>query len=454
MPHTFTLDPPKPHGRKQALIMQAFLHPGLEEIFVANGTKWGKTISASTGIVVAAVQKPRSIFRWCAPIYSQSKIGLSYCRQLLPPAPHTDINMSGLEIKIPSLQSAIQFYHTQNPVSLEGYGIHGYVFDEAAKMKEDAYASAKTTVTVTRGTMIFISTPYGKNWFYRKCMEAKEEMDRARFEKRMPKKLFITAPTSDNPHVPRESIEAAKRSLSARLFRQFFEASFEDEGSVFTDYHDCVYTDPLDIYGDNQVWTYEGSKERTVVVGVDWAKTLDYCVFIAIDLESRKVVGFQRFHKQPYTEAIRRLIIFTRKFKSCEAVYHDKTGVGQAIDDQLSFTDLNFVGINFTNASKAEMVNRLITAFEQKSLMIPKWPTLLHELETFEVEASEIGTLRYGAAGSGHDDTIAALMLAHSALLHYAERQQDLTFLEDIKPQALSAMEQYYQGLNADDDQG
>lgn len=452
MSQRFIIDPPKPHGAKQALIMQAFLHPGLEEIWVACGTKFGKTISASTAIVAAACKKRKAVWRWVAPIYTQSKIGLSYCRQILPPPPHIDINMSGLELKIPALDSMVQFYHAQNPVALEGYGISGYVFDEAAKMKEDAYASAKTTVTVTRGTMVFISTPYGKNWFHRKCVEAREEMERARFEKRMPKKIFITAPTSENPHVPRESIESARRSLSARLFRQFFEASFEDEGSVFTDFRECIFTDELDVYGDSQQWLYETHKECRVVVGVDWAKTLDYCVFIAIDLDTRKVVGVQRFHKEPYTEAIRRLIIFTRKFKACEAVYHDKTGVGQAIDDQLAFTDLNFVGINFTNASKAEMVNRLITAFEQKSIMIPHWPTLLQELESFEVQATEIGTLRYCAAGSGHDDTIAALMLAHSALLHYADTQTDLQFLEDLQPQALTAMEAYYQGLNADDE--
>lgn len=432
--------------------MQAFLHPEIEEIWVANGTKWGKTISASTGLVTAALQKPRSIMRWVAPIYNQSKIGFSYCRQILPPPPHVSLNMSGLEIKIPSNDSALQFYHAQNPVSLEGYGISGYVFDECAKIKEDAYASAKTTVTVTRGTMLFVSTPFGKNWFYRKCMDAKEEMERARFEKRTPKKLFITAPTADNPHVPRESIEAARRSLSARLFRQFFEASFEDEGSVFTDYRQCICTPELDIYGDDQTWTAEKADEATVVIGVDWAKTLDYCAFIAIDTTTRRVVGFRRFHKQPYTEAIRRLILFTRKFKATEAVYHDKTGVGQAIDDQLAFTDLNFVGINFTNASKAEMVNRLITAFEQKSLEIPAWPTLLHELESFEVEATEIGTLRYAAAGSGHDDTVAALMLAHSALLEYADKLSDLTFIEDLKPQALTQMEAFYQRLGDDDD--
>jgi len=120
---TFIIDPPKPHGRKQALIMQAFLHPGLEEIWVANGTKWGKSISAATGLVTAAISKPNSIMRWVAPIYSQSKIGMSYCRKILPPEPYVNINLSGMEAKITGNHSRIQFYHAQNPVSLEGYGI-------------------------------------------------------------------------------------------------------------------------------------------------------------------------------------------------------------------------------------------------------------------------------------------------------------------------------------------
>lgn len=432
--------------------MQAFLHPGVEEIYVACGTKWGKTISASTAIVAGMVAKPRSVFRWVAPIYTQSKIGLAYCKTILPPPPHVSLNLSEMEIKLPSTNAMIQFYHAQNPVSLEGYGINGYVFDESAKIKEDAYASAKTTVTVTKGTMMFVSTPYGKNWFYRKCMDAADEMARAKYEGRIPKQIFITAPTADNPHVPRESIEAARKALAPRLFRQFFEASFEDEGSVFTSYRQCVYTPELDLYGDDQAWFDDSSKKSTVVIGADWAKTLDYCVFIAVDLETRKIVGFQRFHKQPYTEAIRRLVLFSRKFGGCDAVYHDKTGVGMAIDDQLAYTDLNYRGITFTNASKAEMVNRLITAFEQRSILIPAWPTLLSELEGFEVHSSEIGTLRYAASGNGHDDAVCALLLAHSALMDYAERQNDLQFLEDIKPQALSELETLYQRLSDDDD--
>lgn len=429
--------------------MQAFFHPILEEIWVANGTKWGKTISASTAIVSAALEKPRNTMRWVAPIYNQSKIGWEYCRKILPPAPHVNVNLSGLEIKIPAIDSRIQFYHAQNPESLEGFGIGGYVFDEAAKIKEDAYASAKTTVTVTRGTMVFISTPLGKNWFYRKCQQARLEMERAKFENRLPTKIFITAPTADNPHVPKEAIEAARRSLSARLFRQYYEASFEDEGTVFTNYLKCVYTPELNVYGDDQLWI--GDSEAEVVVGVDWAKTIDYVVFVAIDVASRKLVGFQRFHKVSYTEAIRRLVIFTRKFKSASVILHDKTGVGQAIDDQLAFTDLTYVGVNFTNALKAEMVNRLITSFEQERIFIPRWPTLLSELESYEVQSTDIGTLRYAAAGNGHDDCVSALLLAHRALIEYADNQTDIQFLEDLKPQSISELEAFYQGATDDE---
>lgn len=447
----FIIDPPAAHGPKQRLIMQTFLQPGVEEIWLACGTKWGKTISASAAIVNGVFSKPRSIFRWVAPYYSQSKIGWSYVKTILPPPPHVRLNHAGLQASVPSNGSAIQFYHAQNPVSLEGYGIAGYVFDEAAKMKEDVYSSAKTTVTVTRGPMLFISTPLGKNWFHKKCMEAADEMDRAKHEGRTPKKLFITAPTADNPHVPREAIESARRNLSARLFRQYYLAAFEDTGDVFPEYRQCVWTDELDLYGDSQKWLASGAREMSVVVGADWAKTVDYCVFTAIDLESRKVVGVQRFHRQAYTESIRSLVLFTRNFKSCEVVYHDKTGVGMAIDDQLAYTDLNYKGITFTNASKSEMVNRLVTAFEQQAVFIPNWKLLLNELDAFEVQVSSVGLLKY-AASSGHDDSVCSLLLAHSALLDYATTLSDIQYLEDLQPQPLSELSRLYQGLDDDDD--
>ena len=450
------ISPPKPHSVKQNLIMSAFMVPGITEIYVCSGSKFGKSISAAAGIANGIVSKQGALWRWVAPIYEQTKIGFSYCKDMLPPEPITKASAGNLEIYIPDIRSSIKFHHAGNPVSLEGQAVSGYVFDEAAKMKEEVYASAKTTRTVTRGPMLFISTPYGKNWFYRKCMEAKEEMARATFEKRMPTKIFITAPTSDNPFVPRQSIEEARAELPARLFRQYFLAEFVDDGSVFTGYQDCMDGTHIDLFGEHQHWFRNDADECDVVIGADWAKMTDWTVFFAISMTHgiARVVGFERFHRKTYTEAIRNLVRFSRRFKKVEVVYHDKTGVGVAIDDQLAFTDLNYVGINFTNQSKSEMVNRLMTAFEQKQIIIPKWNVLHSELDSFEVKVNATGSMSYNAANGSHDDTICALMLANQAALQYGDRNLEVKFLEDLpRANSTSTLSNYYNNIIDDYDE-
>ena len=182
----------------------------------------------------------------------------------------------------------------------------------------------------------------------------------------------------------------------------------------------------------------------------------DWTVFFAISMTHgiARVVGFERFHRKTYTEAIRNLVRFSRRFKKVEVVYHDKTGVGVAIDDQLAFTDLNYVGINFTNQSKSEMVNRLMTAFEQKQIIIPKWNVLHSELDSFEVKVNATGSMSYNAANGSHDDTICALMLANQAALQYGDRNLEVKFLEDLpRANSTSTLSNYYNNIIDDYDE-
>jgi hypothetical protein len=439
--------------------MEAFLHPGLQETWVACGTKFGKSLGASGGICNALVRKQRGLFRWVAPIYEQSKVGFEYCKRILPPEPHTKPNNSEMAIKIPDLDTLLRFFHAGKPTSLEGHGVHGYVFDEAAKMLEEVRSAAETTTTLTRGPKMFISTPLGKNWFYRGCMEAREEMIRARHEKRAPTKLFIRAKTEDNPFVPRESIEKARRELPARLFRQYYLAEFEDEGAIFPGYRACTDGPRLNLEGEHHIWFHDEAKNAEVVVGVDWAKSVDWTVFIAIDVKTRRVVGFERFHKRTYTEAIRQLVRFTRTFKELTIVYHDKTGVGAAIDDQLACTDLPFHGITFTNAWKSEAVSRLMTTVEQEGIILPDWPILMKEMDSFELKMTVHGKMQFSAPGGQTDDAVMALLLAHSALLHYGEQDVEVRFLEPFVdkdgkplPEVLTPLERFYKDLAEDED--
>jgi len=442
---------PAKHSLKQGVIMNALAIQGVTEVWVANGTKYGKTIAAATALCSQAPLRKQALYRWVAPIYMQAKIGYQYCSRMLPAEPHVKRHDGEPSLLFRGIDTRIQFFHGQRPESLEGEATHGNILDEAAKMREEVYAAVKTTTTVTRGKILLVSTPLGKNWFYKGCMSAKEEMVRAKHEGRQPTKLFINAPSTDNPAVSAAAIVEARKSLPDRLYRQFYLAEFVDDGQVFSGFRASQYG--LHLSFDNvqrQHWLHPEAKEMRVVLGVDWAKTRDWTVFIAIDTATRKVVGFLRFHNLPYTEAIRELVRFKRSFMEVDVCLHDKTGVGMAIDDQLAYTDIPYRGIVFTNTSKAEMVSRLITAFEQRALGIPAWDLMEAELDAFEVQASAMGRMQYSAPAGDHDDIVCALMLANSAFLE-SSGDDEVTYLEDLgKGMEPSALELYYTDLDDD----
>lgn len=402
--------------------MNCFFIPGLLEMWVACGTKFGKTFAASSAMSVYYPIKKQALMRWVAPIYTQSKIGFNYCRRILPPEPHVRANESSLTLYMPSNDSMIQFYHGQHPESLEGEATRANVLDEAAKMHENVYNSTKTTTTVTRGPILGISTPKGKNnWFYKKCMEAKDEMIRARFENRRPTKIFIHAPSACNPAVSQEIIEDARRSMPDRLWRQYYLADFISDGSVFSNVQACYCTDYQEL-NDQFMWLADDLSTQQVVVGVDWARNVDYTVFTAMSPKTRKVVALWRMRGVGYPAQIQRLKTFCQKFKECLTVWHDKTGVGVALDDMLSSTELPYHGITFTNASKNEMMVKLMLSFEEASIGIPQINSVVHELNDIEVKTTLTGLPTYSAPDGSTDDIVMSLALAHTAMLQHSER--------------------------------
>ena len=439
-------------------MMEAWFVDGLLELWCPCGTKFGKSLGASAGWAGKAAIQSSSLFRWVAPIYSQTKIGFKYAKMMLPG--DIDINKGEPSLTLKN-DSKLEFKSGKHPEDLEGEAVHGgYVLDECAKMQEQVYDSAKTTVTVTRAPICSYSTPKGKNWFYRKCMNAKDDMLWDIKHGRPPKKIFMTAPSIVNPAVTAEAVAEAKRSLPDRLFRQYYLAEFMDDGSVFVGFRECVrdVNTPID---DEMFWLREGHADMEVVIGVDWAKHSDYTVVTAIkysgDVNGRpekskipEVVGYLRFQGQTYTDAVRELVLFTRRFKKCGIVYHDKTGVGEAIDDLMARTELNFQGVTFTNASKSAMVNQLIMTFERKDIILPNWHDMLKELDSFEVTTSLSGNMKYAGATGSHDDIVCSLLLSHSAYQEYAGNTQ-IRFLDELPTTKLS-IDSFYKDLMEDSD--
>lgn len=439
--------PPEPHSAKQRLIMNAFRIPRLKKIYVACGTKFGKSISASACEATIALERPGTTWRWIAPIYDQARIGMDYFKKMLPPKPHTRFRDGAMEVLLPKVKSKIEFWHCKNPVSLEGAGIHGNIFDEAAKCPYDAVASAQTTVSFTFGPQMYISTPFGKNWFHRECMEAKAEMEWALKNGRKPTRVFINARTIDNPFVDPQVIKQARRDLPERLFRQFYLAEFIDDGQTFLGFRECIQGPEIEAFGAVQHWVSEKAKETEVIIGIDWAKKSDYTVMTAMDPQKGRpvLVGFMRFQGLGYVEALKELYNFAKKFKNVIIIKHDRTGVGEAIDDMLAQLGIPFEGVIFTNSSKSAMVNQLMMSFQTRSIELCNWPEMIKELEVYSVVTNDLGNARYSAPSGMHDDIVSSLMLANSAAQEYSS-DFTLHFLEDL-PKKKQTVESWYNDL-------
>jgi len=415
---------PPTHSPKQKLIGNFYRTPNTSDLWVACGTKFGKTLASSfclASIFPTRAHRGRRS-RWVAPIYTQTMIGFRYMRKMLPPAPDVEstegkpayIFMGG------DKDTAIEFLHGQNPEILEGEGPFKYVIDEAAKQKEAVYHSIKTTRTATKAQALWVSTPLGKNWFHERAMEAKAQMKWALKHGKIPKQLFITARTIDNPYIDKEQVEEARRTLPDRLFRQYYLAEFVSESNVFGNFRECLFPLVLPDWDKNerQRWVSENAHDRKVIIGADWAKVRDFTVFIALDVQTGRIVGFDRFRGLSYPEAIKQLSIFAGEYEETVNVRHDATGVGMAIEDLLNHLSLPNEPFVFTNEKKNYAVNSTIMAIQEKQIAIPMWRQLISELDSFEVAVTVTGRMSYNGVGE-NDDTVSALILAVSSYLEY-----------------------------------
>jgi len=453
-----------PHSEKQSLVMRhlANRNTKTKTLWLACGTKWGKSISASASLAFAAPKFSNTLWRWLAPIQKQTKIGQRYIKHLWPPPPYIKENKADSIITIPSKNIEIQFWHGQNPEDLEGEAVFGQVSDECAKLKEQAIISSRTTWTLTQAQRLNISTPRGRNFFYKGCMRAKEEMLRAKHEKREPREIFLTAPTRDNPHVPQDSIDEAKRLLPDRLFRQYYLSEFIDDGEVFPK---CVidtetWKEEFIKSSAVEMWIHPNHADIAMVAGADWAKTTDYTVITCWDYSKRpfRCVGFLRMQGKRYPEQLLLMAKFMFKFQSCDMLYHDKTGLGTVIDDMLAeIPGLVYHGITFSNASKSQMVNSLINGMELGDIIFPNWPELLKEFDSYEVETDKLGRMRYNAADGAHDDIVTSCFLGYVACDEYADKSFDIKFVEDL-PKAETVKDSFenylYESMDMDPEEG
>jgi hypothetical protein len=392
------------------------LHPGQREIadcparfrVAACGRRWGKTRLGIREAVRAALKGERAW--WIAPSFPVSTGAWRDLRALVRPLPRVVIREAEREILF-STGGTVRIRSADAPDSLRGEGLDLVIPDEAAFMVESVWTEVlRPALADRRGRALFLSTPRGRNWFWRAYLRG---LDEAETEWKS-----FAAPTGSNPFIPAAEIEAARNTMPERVFRQEFLAEFSDDaGDVFRGVRSCATATAL----------VRGLPGHNYVMGVDWGKTNDFTVLVVFDRASCEMVAFDRFNQIDFVVQRGRLAALAERFKPSRIVA-ESNSIGVPIIEQLERDGLPVEGFVTTNATKATVIDALALAFERKTIRILPEPALLGELEAFEMTRLPGGALRYAAPEGMHDDTIIATALS----LFAAESGGRVFTLDDI----------------------
>jgi len=406
---------PHSDGQKDVLLSEA------RYMVLCAGRRWGKS-QVGAARALKAAREPGTIIWWAAPTYKNVKHGYRACTKQCPdgllakPAPPETAFDAGRAVALEFKNgSRIQFFSADRPEGMLGGSCDFLILDEAATMPEVVWTQyLRATLADRQGRALFISTPRGKNWFYKLWTRGQSK---AVEDKDFQSWRF---PSFTNPTIPASEWEDARRDLPLAVYEQEVLAEFiSNAASVFR------FPPALDQFGkrldDVPSPAVQASLEvptSHVVLGVDLAKHNDFTVLLGINTHNRRVCYHDRFNQVSWPEQrklIHEAVEDIMETASGITVMLDSTGVGDVIYDDLSEEGLDAVPIKFTPQWKQAAVQLLSADIERGQAYV--YDEALAEFESYSYQITEAGRWKYEAA-TGHDDEVSAALLAHWGIVH------------------------------------
>ena len=369
------------------------IHPAKFK-YICMGRRWGKTVMA--GAITMAAANAGNAVAWVAPTYKNTRPLWRFAESVALPvvSKGVEIHRAEREIKFPG-GGWLGMYSADNISSILGNAFDLVVIDEAARVSEEAWTEAiQPTLADRDGQALLISTPKGRNWFWREWMRGLGDgVAEAAF----------TAPSSDNPSPSiKRAAEQARNRVSERVYRQEWLAEFvEDGGGVFRNVRRAVRATPQTKPIEN----------HTYVAGLDWALTSDYTVLTIVDATTKEVAYTARFNGVEYALQRQRIVADCQRF-GVMTVVAEENAMGKPNNDMLRREGLKVRDFTTTAGTKSEIVENLAAAFDHDEIGIPNDPILIGELEAYEQERRQSGSMKYGAPQGMHDDMVMSLALA------------------------------------------
>jgi len=192
------------------------------------------------------MEKPGSLCWYVTANYRMAKqIAWRQLRAMVPPEVFLAKNEAELTVELKN-GSILALKGADNPDSLRGISLSALVVDEAAYVRQEAWEMVlRPALSDQGGPAWFITTPSGLNWFHDLWEQAKLEEDWQTF----------SYTTVEGGNVPPAEVEAARRTLDERTFRQEYLASFETlSGRVYPDFSDDNISEDVKDTGGEIYW--------------------------------------------------------------------------------------------------------------------------------------------------------------------------------------------------------
>ncbi|MBN1212355.1 MAG: terminase family protein [candidate division Zixibacteria bacterium] len=361
------------------------LHPGqlkwleksvARENVLVTGNRWGKSFVSAVKLIHRAVYRPRSLKYDRAGRYravtasitqDQANIIFNHVIRLIRQSPVIEQLVDNvIRTPYPRLTfingAMLEARSTQNRGEyLLGNDYDLFVFDEVAFETDPEYVVEEVIMmrlADREGKLDLVSTPNGKNWFYRRASEV--------IAGKRPG-YFQSGDSRENRYISREFLSERVTHFSEARLKQNIMGQFVDCGGEILkgDWVDFALT------GYDKFETYFEAGRTFYLSGWDLARKKTATVGVTIEVAGDliRVVELERFKMFDWEIILEKIKQRQEKFPGRLLV--DATGLGDVIVEQLA--EFNPEAVIFTPATKAELLTNVELLHARRRIVYRRW---------------------------------------------------------------------------------
>ncbi len=348
-----------------------------KENMLVTGNRWGKSFVSAIKILYRAFFRIRdikfdlrkkyrvvtaSITQDQANIIFQLVVSLARESKILEPLLLT-ITKTPFPKLVLSNGATIEARSTQNRGEyLLGNDYDYFVFDEVAFESVPEYVVEEVIqmrLADREGMLDLISTPNGKNWFYRRMLEISQKKRKGYYQ---------SGDSRENHFISALALDERVKAFTERRVQQNIMGQFVDSGGEIIR---GVHVDSaLNNYAE-KVEEFNAEKEPFYISGWDLARKKTATVGITVKVKdgTALVVSVERFKMFDWKDIIQKIKVRQQKYPG--RLFVDATGLGDVVVEQLR--DYNPTPVIFTESVKAELLTNVEFFHEQNKIWYQRW---------------------------------------------------------------------------------